>query len=554
LVLLAGLSSAWAQVLPSPVEPRPPIEERIEPPPPERPLEVPQLQLPGRAPPGAEQVRFTLSDVTVAGATVYPPDVIRGFYAPKLGSQVTLQEIFDIAAALETKYRDDGYILTRVVVPAQRIEAGRVQLRVVEGYISEVKVSGDVGPVRELVERYVTKITQSRPARIEDIERYLLLANDIPGITAQGVLQPATGAEGAAQLTVNVERDWFSGYARIDNRESRFTGPWRLIAAPGFNSFTQFGERLQATGLMAFDAPEMGYVGLTGNMRVGSEGLNLTGSFSYEQTNPGFSVEPLDIETETLRFGLAASYPIIRTRRTNLYASGGFDFTNVDVDTLNTAFSRDRLRVIWAGVQFDHRDGWGGANLIEVRVREGLPFLGATESDDSPMPSRLDADGQFTDFQLAGARRQRIIDNLNLYIGGKAQFSLDPLLADEECSVGGETFGRGYDPGEIADDNCLAGTLELQYNLDWRPEFLQDYIKGYQLYGFYDVGKVWPENGDFDDDGSALQSAGVGIRTQITDWWRVDFEIAQQLTRDLAVELDDDEGHTQFYFGTVAQF
>jgi hemolysin activation/secretion protein len=543
-------TTALAQGLPPQVQPRPPEKGRPELPSAPEPLRVPELPIPGRAPPGAEQVKFTLTDVIVEGATVYPPDVIGGFYKARLGQSVTLQEIFDIAAAIETKYRDDGYILTRVIVPVQRIEGGRVTLRVIEGYVAEVKVSGDIGPVRELIESYVKKITQSRPARAETIERYLLLANDVPGITAQGVLQPATNAEGAALLTVNVERDWFSGYARIDNRESRFTGPWRLITSPGLNSFTPLGERIQATGLVALDVPEEGYVALSAETRVGSEGLKLSANISYEETHPGFTLEPLDVETQTLRFGLAASYPVIRSRRTNLFLSGGFDFANIDTEVLGADFSRDDLRVIWAGVQVDHRDSWGGANLLAVQLRQGLGILGATEADD-PLASPADADGVFTSLQLNAARRQHIVDNLDLYMGGKAQFSFDPLLADEECSVGGETYGRGYDPDEIADDNCLAGTLELQYNPEWKPEFLKDYVQRYQLYAFYDVGRVWPENGDF-ADGDALQSAGVGLRTQFTDWLRVDLEVAQPLTRERSADSDGHE--TQFYLGTVAQF
>lgn len=267
---LAAGGPAFGQNVPTQAEPRLPEEQPETPAGAASPLEVPQLRLPGQAPPGAEQVRFTLSDIEVVGATIYPPDTIRSFYADRVGQEMSLKEIFDVAAAIETRYRGDGYFLTRVVVPAQQIEGGHVRLQVIEGYISEVKVSGDVGPVRELIEGYVQKITESRPARLEDVERYLLLANDLPGITAQGVLQPATGADGASQLVVNVERDWFSGYARVDNRESHFTGPWRAIVTPGINSFTRFGDRVQATGVLAIDEFELGFVGLSAEGRIGS--------------------------------------------------------------------------------------------------------------------------------------------------------------------------------------------------------------------------------------------------------------------------------------------
>lgn len=553
---LAAGGPAFGQNVPTQAEPRLPEEQPETPAGAASPLEVPQLRLPGQAPPGAEQVRFTLSDIEVVGATIYPPDTIRSFYADRVGQEMSLKEIFDVAAAIETRYRGDGYFLTRVVVPAQQIEGGHVRLQVIEGYISEVKVSGDVGPVRELIEGYVQKITESRPARLEDVERYLLLANDLPGITAQGVLQPATGADGASQLVVNVERDWFSGYARVDNRESHFTGPWRAIVTPGINSFTRFGDRVQATGVLAIDEFELGFVGLSAEGRIGSEGLTVGASISYELTEPGRFRIPFDgafdLETDTFRLGFSTSYPIIRSRTTNLWVSGGFDLADIDVDTDTFGPQvRDDMRVLWAGLQIDHRDSWGGANLLKVRLRQGLGFLGNTDGSDF-RASRFDAKDDFTSFRLTAARRQRITDELNIYFGGKAQFSLDPLLADEECSVGGDTYGRGYDPGEVANDHCLAGTVELQYNPEWRPEFLKDYVQAYQLYGFYDVGKVWPENGDF-DDGDALQSAGVGLRTQFTDWLRVDLEVAKPLTRERSGD-EDDRRAPQFFLGTVAQF
>jgi hemolysin activation/secretion protein len=343
---------------------------------------------------------------------------------------------------------------------------------VVEGYISEVKVSGDVGPVRDLIQGYVDKITESRPARLEDIERYLLLANDVPGITAQGVMQPTTAADGATQLIVNVERDWFSGYARIDNRESDFTGPWRIIAAPGTNSITSLGERIQVTGLTAFDLPEEQYVGLAATGHVGSEGLQLGATFSYEETHPGSSFKVFDIDTNALRFGLAADYPIVRSRRTNLYLGGGFDYADIDtelgpVTIAGFTFSgatHDRLRVAWAGVRADHRDEWGGANLLEVHLRQGLPGLGSTESGDVEK-SRVDADGTFTSFQLTAARRQRITDTLNLYLGGRRSSALIP--------AGRRMFGRQRNlAAAMIRRDCRrrlpAGTVELRYNPESR--------------------------------------------------------------------------------------
>ena len=76
---------------------------------------------PGRVPAGAENVRFILGELVIEGVTAYPPEEFKGLYAAFIGKEISLADVYHIAARIQLRYRQDGYFLTRVFVPAQTI-------------------------------------------------------------------------------------------------------------------------------------------------------------------------------------------------------------------------------------------------------------------------------------------------------------------------------------------------------------------------------------------------------------------------------------------------
>ncbi|HRK96914.1 MAG TPA: POTRA domain-containing protein [Alphaproteobacteria bacterium] len=82
----------------------------------EAPLKV-EGSAPFTAPDGAEKMLFTLQSVEIEGQTVYPQAKLEKLYASKVGTQISLADVYALAAQLTAQYRNDGYILTQVVVP-----------------------------------------------------------------------------------------------------------------------------------------------------------------------------------------------------------------------------------------------------------------------------------------------------------------------------------------------------------------------------------------------------------------------------------------------------
>ena len=205
-------------------------------------LQIPEAGV-SRAPEGAEQVRFVLAGLDVEGVTTYPPEEIEGLYSGRVGTEVTLAYVYEVAARLQKKYRDDGYFLTRAIIPPQVGRDGRLRIMVVEGFISAIQFQGTVGRVRNLIESYLEQVLNERPLKLQTLERYLLLAKDIPGVDVNGVLRPAPDQVGAAELVVTAERKRFDGMALVDNFGTDSTGKWQTAVSGSANAFTSLGEK-----------------------------------------------------------------------------------------------------------------------------------------------------------------------------------------------------------------------------------------------------------------------------------------------------------------------
>ena len=73
--------------------------------------------------------------------------------------------------------------------------------------------------------RFLNRLTEKQPIDSLTLERYLLLAQDVPGVSVRAVLEPSSDQPGALNLIAQVSRQAVSGMATIDNRAFNQTGP-----------------------------------------------------------------------------------------------------------------------------------------------------------------------------------------------------------------------------------------------------------------------------------------------------------------------------------------
>ncbi|AEP10329.1 ShlB/FhaC/HecB family hemolysin secretion/activation protein [Micavibrio aeruginosavorus] len=507
-------------------------------------VDRPQAQA---APAGSENIQFTLNNLRLDGVTAYKESELRGVYAESVGQTISLADLYGIAAALTNKYRNDGYILTQVIVPPQTIEGGNVRLQVVEGYLYSVNVALEEGAPAEteaamnLIRGYASRIPAGYALNIADLERYLLFINDLPGVSARGVLAPNAANVGAADLNILVQRDPFEAVVGIDNYGTKYLGAIQFSGAAALNSMLGNNERLTAQAVLAPDPGqpmELAYFAAGYSQPIGTRGLRLDFDASYTATEPGYTLDEFDVKGNARFLGIELNYPVIRSRNTNLYTMFSFDMRDVDTRNNIEDTRTDNIRALRTGMRLEKLDRVFGAglNVLDLELAHGLDVLGASSKND-PNKSRPDGDPRFTKLNLEVQRLQRLANQWNLLLAARGQLSNGPLLSSEEFGVGGMGYGRGYDPSEIIGDEGIAGKVEVQWNLP--GEF--GITNSHQLYGFYDAGRVWnddPTNAK--DKANTATSAGVGVRAKIGSSTNIDMTVAVPLDRSVQTMKDQD--------------
>ncbi len=534
LVALYCGAAAYAQV-PSTAEPGR-IEERFKQP--LIPQSVPEIQIPGPEAPlptnEAAKIHFQLQAVVIEGATVFTDADLAPLYQPLVGTDVSLAQMFELRDAITAKYRQAGFVLSQAIIPPQKITGGIVHIRVIEGYIDHIRIQGNphaARDARDLIGEMGARITRERPPNVHDLERYVLLISDIPGMTVRTVIEPSKDKAGAADLILILQHQIISASAEVDNRGSLAIGPEQGQIGVDFNSLfgldEQFSLRLATTG----QPKDLQYGEFAMRSLIGPEGLRFELSGSYSDTKPGGSIAVLDAIGHTTTVHSLFDYPLIRSRSENLHLSLGVTYLNTTTTLLGIPFSNDRLRYLAATATYDVADTiFGGStpaqNIMYGEFSQGFNILDASKTGSSNL-SRANGHSDFTKFYVEATRIQSLFDNASLALSMSGQVSATPLLTSVQYGLGGARFGRGYEPSELTGDEGIAGSAEARYDL---PIFLHP-----QLYAFYDVGQIWNIHalpGSLPT--ASLASAGVGVRFNLTEHFSFDLEIAKPLTRSIA--------------------
>lgn len=526
---LALARVAWAQAAPLPptIEPGR-IQERAQPPrAPSPPVELPEIKREAPSPPAAiPGGRIVLHGLHIVGATAIPVARLQARAAPWLERPLTGSEIFDLARALTAFYRDEGYVLSQVVVPVQTMTQGVLTLQVIEGYVAEVRVEGDPSVAASLA-ALGERIKASRPLTAAVLERYLLLANDLPGVHVRAVLSPSH-TPGAADLTLIAGLRRIEGFFTLDNYGSRYLGPGQLSVGVTGSQLLGVDDQWQAVGVTTGDNRELAFGQLGYTQVLNTEGLRLGASASTARTRPGDVLEPYAIRGRAVTAALSLAYPLQRSRNSSLLLRGGYDHRDVDTDTLGTRVTEDRIRALRAGLTWSVLDALDGRNALDVELGKGV---GGTGPGDV-LKSRVGADSRFAKIAFDYERYQPLGPHYGLSAGLAGQWTDEPLLASEQFALGGRRYGRAYEPAEIVGDRALAFRVEPVY-LGWTEN---SWLKTYRAYAFYDVGKVWNKAATAASAGTSrsLASAGVGGRISLGKEFSVTLELAFPLTRAVA--------------------
>lgn len=503
------------------------------------------------AAPEFADLKFVFTRAQFSGLEAIDPAIVEPAYASLAGQELSVASICDIRDRAGTLLRQQGY-LAAVQVPVQQIEGGVVRFDVVLARMSAVQIRGEPGASGRQLQKYLDKLIGQPVFNINDAERYLLLARDIPGLDVRLVLQPAAAGSGSLPGEVvgvfNVSRTPISADLSLQNFGSREVGRFGGLARVRINGLTGLGDETTASFYVTEDFDEQRVLQLGHEFLVGGEGLSLgiNGTFAWGRPDV---VGPDLFKSRTKVISAYSGFPLVRSQSHNLFASAGFDLIDQDITFTGLPLSKDRLRVAYARIDFNRIDrpslsGAGGYSAAEPRfalaggleLRQGLDIFGASEgcgpgfvlcsAAGADVPSRLDGDPTALVLRANGQFDFRPVPEIKFSLAPRAQYSPDALLSYEQVSGGNYTAGRGYDPGSVIGDSGFGAQVEAAYGslvpssfggIAWQP------------YVFFDYMAVDTNNlpGGLD----SISSAGGGVRAAWGNRFRLDIFGAAPLER-----------------------
>lgn len=223
----------------------------------------------------AAKALITLKHIQFEGVTILGDIELKGIVEPFLNTPMTYEQMLEIGMVVEQYYRKNNY-LARAVLPPQDLTDGLLTVDVIESVFSKVEIEQELADLPN-TQAHVEAIIEAQqktgePLNSKSLDRALALANNLPGMSAQGSLRQGREA-GETELLLKL----YQGRTRqteltMDNGGSRSTGAMRLMANMTWFNPNDLADLLS---VVAVHTQGSDYARLAYSMPVGTDGWRM---------------------------------------------------------------------------------------------------------------------------------------------------------------------------------------------------------------------------------------------------------------------------------------
>ncbi|MBK5525906.1 ShlB/FhaC/HecB family hemolysin secretion/activation protein [Pseudomonas sp. TH06] len=486
------------------------------------PLQVPE---PGAAAaqPLMMSTKVNLKTVQIEGGTIYPLNELADNYKPLIGHQTNLAELIEATRNITRRYQQDGYLLSYAFLPQQNFDDGVARVVLVEGYVRDVQLQGDVGRVKGLLDKLSAKIQAERPLTRKTFERYTTLMTRIPGVTIQAQVPPPGTTDGATTLVAQASRKPFT--STLSTTEDNRNGTQALLGVSS-NSQTSMGEQVSLSGLFPPGDDHEHYYRLDYSQFLDAEGTQLALSASRYRADPGTNVLldnglQLKPHRENDRYSIGFTLPLIAASNELLTAGARLYAVN----------DKTRYNVIGFPLSVEERtdiralafeSDWRKADARQLRILSGGVYQGLDSMGAKTNNNAIDLD--FFRVRLSGVQSDKFFDNWQGVLSAALYWSDDTLPDSERAVFGGQNFGRGYPDDQASGDKGWGVAYEVNYSFNRDG----NWVRILQPYVVLDRSRSWFN--ELPVQANNLSSAAVGLRFGDAKYYNIALEAAKAMS------------------------
>jgi len=503
-----------AQQIPNPIAPAPPLPQPIPVP---QPAPEPPLNIPVPAPEPPPETPDVPGTITVqrfefVGNTAFSSEELAKVTAEFTNKPISFAELLQAEAAVTKLYVDAGYINSGAVIAAgQNLSAGAVTVRIVEGGLQDIAVSG-TGRLDPNYVRSRIALAAGRPLNTNRLLQALQLLQLDPLIQNISAELQAGSRPELSILEVRVKpARTLNAQLILDNGRS-----------PSVGSFRRGVDFTQANTLGLGDAVRVNYTNTTGsnafeiNYTLPVNPRNGTVSLTYGRTGSDV-VEPpfdrLEIVGKSNRYELAYRQPLYQTasREFALGISGSLQESQTTLlgarEPLSPGADEEGRTRVSAVRFFQEWTQRSPRSVLAARSQFslGLGAFGATVNSEAP-------DSRF--FAWRGqAQYVRLLAPETLFVArSDVQLANRVLVPLEQIGLGGFRSARGYRQDVLLTDNGLLLSAEVQV-----PVARFGGANLLQVVPFVDYGRGWNSSGKDNPEQNNLLGVGLGLQLRLGD-------------------------------------
>ncbi|WP_395055750.1 ShlB/FhaC/HecB family hemolysin secretion/activation protein [Polaromonas sp.] len=468
---LPGAGSQIQQLPPTPVPQKAAPEIRIQ-----------EGTAPVRSAPSTAKI--LVKSLQITGSRVFSETELLALTGFVPNSELTLAELQAMATRITDHYRKNGYFVARAYLPAQNVKDNALTIAVSEGQYGKIVLNNQTNLSDALVRDILGGVNSGDAITNDTLENRLLLLSDLQGVNVKSTLVPGD-TPGSSDLVVDITPGKrISGSVDVDNAGNRYTGEYRLGGTLNVNNLLGRGDVFSLRAVSSGSG--LNYGRASYQMQFGKATAGVAYSrLAYEL---GKEFAPLQANGTAEVASVYGSYPLIRSRNTNLNAGLNYDHRTFQdrIDVIPSVVDK-KANVVTGSLYGNHSDqlGGGGVSAFSLGLSAGNLDI------ETPVALAADAasartNGSYGKLAFSASRLQRMTDTLSLYAGVNGQLASKNLDASEKMVLGGMDGVRAYPQGEAFGDQGYLITLEARLRLP-KPENLPGQV---HLIGFLDGGTV----------------------------------------------------------------
>jgi len=422
---------------------------------------------------------FILQNVSITGNTTFKQKKIIEIIKPFVGKSVDTIDLKYIAEKVTNLYKKNGYLTSKCIIPAQKVQNGKVKFQIIEDKLGRIVLKGKTtyNYDSNLFMKYLSDL-QGKIINAEELNNRLKLLSSLPVTRVKPSLQKTKNGFTNLILDITEGQEKFS--ISVDNSGSKYSGKNRITFNGNINNIRGKSDSLNLSLTTVKNPKYLTSFSTSYVTPYGKNGGRLTFGYSYMyyQLNPDEVGTDLVIyEGKTNLFSLNYGQPLYWLDNANLSFNYGFEKKTINAKTIQNhndaqgsgggdviVDGKDELFVLNSSISYGKADKFFsdkyiGVNTVTLTAKKAIEGFWNTmtqedldrkETDQTfpvsgPVKYGKYLNPAFLKYYYSLSRKQQLPYNITSTLSLNGNYTNDRV--PDSYEYGGGDFGYGYSLG-----------------------------------------------------------------------------------------------------------